>query len=246
MEKVEGVIIRTQDYGETHVIATLFTDKLGKLGVLARGAKKPKSRMSAVSQLFIHGEFLIRTGRGLATLIQGEVVNSHRKIRENIIQTAYASYVAELTDKLLDEKRPNHYIYQQFISTLKGLTEGKDPLVLTMVYEMKLYKLAGFAPTLDHCQNCAGTTDFTGFSIKEGGILCRRCLSVDPHHSPINQTQLKLLRLFSEVDIERIANISVKDVNKNVIKNILEQFYETYGGLTLKSRRFLKQIELLM
>lgn len=245
LEKVEGVIIRTQNYGETHVIATLFTDKLGKIGVIARGAKKPKSRMAAVSQMFIHGQYLVRIGKGLGVLEQGEVIQSHRRIREDIVLTAYASYIAELTDKLLDEKSQNYFIYQQFMATLKGLTEDKDPLALTMMYEMKLYKVAGFAPMLDYCQRCKQTEDISGFSVQEGGILCKRCLHIDPNYISINQTQLKLLRLFSEVGMERIANISVKEENKKVIKNILEQYYDTYGGLALKSRKFLKQIDLL-
>ncbi|WP_440895873.1 DNA repair protein RecO [Amphibacillus sp. Q70] len=244
LEKVEGVIIRAQNYGETHVIATLFTDKLGKIGVIARGAKKPKSRMAAVSQMFIHGQYLVRIGKGLGVLEQGEVIQSHRRIREDIVLTAYASYIAELTDKLLDEKSPNYFIYQQFMATLKGLTGDKDPLVLTMMYEMKLYKIAGFAPILDYCQRCKQTKDISGFSVKEGGVLCKRCLASDPNHISINQTQLKLLRLFSEVGLERIANISVKEENKNKIKNILEQYYDTYGGLALKSKKFLKQIDL--
>src|SRR5699024_6875435 len=159
----------------------LFTDKLGKIGTLARGAKKPKSRMATVSQMFIHGQYLVRIGKGLSILEQGEVIDSYRKIREDIIRTAYASYTAELTDKLIDEKKPNYYIYQQFLATLKGISEDKDPLVLTMMYEMKLYKTAGFAPTLDKCQQCGGISDFSGFSIREGGILCKRCLNADPN-----------------------------------------------------------------
>ncbi|BAM47248.1 DNA repair protein RecO [Amphibacillus xylanus] len=245
LEKVEGVIIRTQNYGETHLIATLLTDKLGKIGVLARGAKKPRSRMAAVTQLFIHGEYLVRLGRGLSILEQGDVVNSHRKIREDIFLTAYASYLAELTNVLVDEKQPNYYVYQQLLLTLQGITDFKDPLVLTLMYEMKLYNVAGFAPTIDRCQNCQRTDQINAFSIKEAGVLCQRCLAIDPNHRPINQTQYKLLKLFSEIDMNRVANINVKAENKEVIRQILEQYYETYGGLTLKSRKFLKQIHLL-
>lgn len=153
--------------------------------------------------------------------------------------------MAELTNILLDEKTPNHYVYQQFLATLNGITEQKDPLVLTMMYEMKLYKVAGFAPIIDYCQSCQRTDQICAFSIKEAGVLCQRCLAVDPNHRPINQTQYKLLRLFAAVDMERIANITVKEENKLIIQNILEQYYETYGSLALKSRKFLKQIDKL-
>ena len=245
LEKVEGIIIRTQDYGETHIIATLLTDRLGKIGVIARGAKKPKSRMSAVSQLFIHGQYLVRVGKGLGVLEQGEVIESHRKIREDIFLTAYASYIAELTNILLDEKRQHYQVFQQFLMVFKGLIDQKDPLVLTIIYELQLYNIAGFAPTLDTCQNCQQKDKISAFSIREAGVICQRCLAVDPNYIALNQRQLKLLQLFAEVDLGNIGNISVKEENKRLIQKILEQYYDSYGGFALKSRRFLNQLDLL-
>ncbi len=64
MKKVEGIIIRTTDYGETNKVVTIFTKEFGKLGVMARGAKKPKSRLSSASQLFMYGVFVIQTSSG--------------------------------------------------------------------------------------------------------------------------------------------------------------------------------------
>ncbi|GAE91164.1 DNA recombination and repair protein RecO [Gracilibacillus boraciitolerans JCM 21714] len=79
-EKVEGFILRSQDYGETHKIVTMLTPTMGKIGAIARGAKKTKSRMAAITQPFIHGSFLIQPGNSLATIQQGEVLTSFRKI----------------------------------------------------------------------------------------------------------------------------------------------------------------------
>lgn len=50
LEKCEGIVIRTTDYGETNKITTLYTREWGKVGVMARGAKKTNSRLSAVTQ----------------------------------------------------------------------------------------------------------------------------------------------------------------------------------------------------
>lgn len=245
LEKLEGIIIRTQDYGETHKIVTIFTKELGKIAVIARGAKKPKSRMSALAQLFIHGQFLIQLGKGLGVLQQGEIIQSHRLIRQDIIQAAYASYLTELTDKLMDDKKPNHYIYQQFSLALKSLSEDKDPLVMTMMYEMKLYKISGIAPIVSHCYHCGSEDSLLGFSIKEAGVICARCKHHDPSYLPLTNMQLRLLRMFSDVDIERVANVSVKEENKKVLQHVLEYYYDHYGGLTIKSKKFLKQLHLL-
>ena len=91
-EKTEAIVIRTFDYKETHKIVTLMTKRFGKIAVIAQGAKKPKSRNGAISQMFIQGDFLLRVGKGLGTLQQGDVIHSFRKVREDLFKTAYASY----------------------------------------------------------------------------------------------------------------------------------------------------------
>ncbi|MGV3465922.1 MAG: DNA repair protein RecO, partial [Heyndrickxia sp.] len=82
LQKCEGIVIRTHDYGESNKIINVYTREFGKLGIMARGAKKPNSRLSAVSQLFTYGYFLVQTGNGLGTLQQGEMISSMRSIRE--------------------------------------------------------------------------------------------------------------------------------------------------------------------
>ncbi|WP_226036933.1 DNA repair protein RecO [Aquibacillus saliphilus] len=244
-EKVEGIILRTQDYGETHKIITLLTKQRGKIGAIARGAKKPKSRMAAISQPFIHGEFLIQMGSGLSTVQQGEVSSSFRPIREDIVKTAYASYIAELTDKLLDQKIPDSYLYQQLLHTFEAIAEDKDAEILAIIYEFKMYRKAGFAPTVNQCVDCGETNGGFSFSVSEGGILCQKCDRFDSHSIPLSNSLVKLLRVFSKVDVARIGNISVKPDNKKLIQQLMEQYYEQYGGYFIKSKKFLKQLDLL-
>ena len=76
--------LRSIPYGESNKIVTLFTREAGKLTAMARGAKKPTSRLAAVTQPFTHGSFLIRKGRGMGTLEQGEQIDSMRPIREDL------------------------------------------------------------------------------------------------------------------------------------------------------------------
>lgn len=108
LEKIDGIIIKTRDYGETHKLVTILSKNIGKFTALARGAKKPKSRMAAVIQPFIRAQLFVYVNQGLSTIQQGEIVNSFRPIREDIVKTAYAAYMTELTDKLLDEKVQIH------------------------------------------------------------------------------------------------------------------------------------------
>ncbi|MCP3030347.1 DNA repair protein RecO [Halobacillus sp. A1] len=244
LEKIEGIVIRTRDYGETHKIVTILTREKGKIGVMARGAKKPKSRMASITQPFIHAQFLIQIGSGLGSMSQGEMLTSLRSIREDIVKTAYASYLAELTDKLIDEKQPDPFIYEQLLQTYTWMAEGKDCEILAMMYELKLYRKAGFAPKVDSCVNCGNEEGPFSFSVVEGGYLCFRCKHKDPYAYGLSDTLARLLRLFLHMDVKRLGQISMKNENKQKLRLIMDEYYDRFGGYFLKSKKFLKQLDL--
>jgi DNA repair protein RecO (recombination protein O) len=243
LQKVEGIIIRTNDYGETNKIITVFTRELGKIGLMARGAKKPSSRLSSISQLFTYGYFLVQTSKGLGTLQQGESITSMKHIKADIIAMAYASYIVELTDKAMEEKKGNPYLFELLYQTLNYINEGLDIEILTMIYELKMLQVIGLYPHLSSCVNCGRTESVFSFSIQEGGFLCHICSEKDPNRLQISPATVRLLRLFYSFDIKRLGNISVKNETKAELKMVITRFYEEYSGLMLKSKRFLNQLD---
>jgi DNA repair protein RecO (recombination protein O) len=243
LQKCEGIVIRTTDYGETNKIVTIYTREWGKIGVMARGAKKPNSRLSSISQLFTHGYFLIQRGSGLGSLQQGEIISSMRSIGEDIFLTAYASYIAELTDKVTEEKKPNPFHFELLFQTLNYMNEGYEPDILMNIYEMKMLNVMGLYPILNQCSVCGGTDGHFSFSIREGGFICHRCLDKDPYHFKLSPATVKLLRLFYFFDLSRLGNISVKEETKTELKNVITAYYEEYSGLYLKTKKFLNSMD---
>lgn len=245
LEKMQGIVMKTQDYGETHKIVTIFSRQTGKISAVARGAKKPKSRMAAMTQPFIYGDFFVYLNSGLSTLQQGDVIYSFRSVREDIIKTAYASYVVELTDKLTDAHSPDHELFDQLYQTLNWIAEYDDADIPIMMYELKLFKKGGFAPIVDKCAHCGGNVAPFAFSVTEGGLLCSACQHHDPQSIALSNKLARLFYIFSEIGLERVGTISVKPENKKLIRDIMDAYYDQYGGYYLKSKRFLKQLDKL-
>lgn len=242
---MNGIIIKTQDYGETHKLVTIFSKKLGKFTALARGAKKPKSRMAAVTQPFVYGEFFVYVNTGLSTIQQGEILDSYRQVREDIIKTAYAAYIGELSDKLLESKKPVPHLFDQFLQTLDWMKTHDEVTIPIMMYEMKIFEEGGFGPVVHHCVNCGKKEAPFLFSIKEGGLLCRNCHSLDINGIPMSNTLVKLIYTFAKVGLEQVGTISVKEENEKILRKILDAYYDQYGGHYLKTKKFLSQIDLL-
>ncbi len=244
LKKVEGIVIRSIDYGESNKILTIYTQENGKIGMMARGAKKPNSRLSSISQLFTYGNYLYWSSKGLGTLSQGEVIHAFRSIREDILKTAYAAYIVELTDKLTEDGAASPGLFHLLFHSLHNINKNVDAEVIAFIFEMKMLAFAGITPQLDHCACCGkAEREYAAFSIKEGGFLCARCLAMDPHHLRISRATQKLLKLFLTLDIKRIGHISLKKTTRSEIKRIINDYYDAYSGLRLKSKRFLSQLE---
>ncbi|MFC2948383.1 DNA repair protein RecO [Virgibacillus sediminis] len=245
LEKIDGIIIKTTDYGETHKIVTIMSKKIGKFSAIAKGAKKPKSRMAAVTQPFIYGQFFVYLNKGLSTLQQGEIIHSFRPIREDIIKTAYTAYITELTEKLMDSQIPDPSLFDQLHYTMEWVEKNEDVEIPVMMYEMKLFARGGFAPSVSRCANCGGNEPPFSFSIAEGGLLCSKCKGLDPDAIPLSESVAKLLYIFAKIGLERVGRISVKPENQRLLRRILDAYYDQYGGYYLKSKKFLGQLDKL-
>ena len=242
LTKCEGIVIRSIDYGETNKIITLYTREFGKIGVMARGAKKPSSRFSAVTQLFHYGTYLFQGSRGLGQLQQAETIESFRSIREDIFLTAYASFIAELLDKGTEERKTSSSLYDLFYLSLRYIDEEYDPEIIMNIVELKMLSVFGFAPELNRCVNCGAQDGTFSFSVREGGLLCHRCDHIDPYKIKISPIVVRLLRVLYYMDLNRLGTISIKEETKQEIRKVLDAYYGEYLGVELKSKRFLKQM----
>ncbi|SFE29085.1 DNA repair protein RecO [Alteribacillus iranensis] len=241
--KAEGIVLKIIPYGETNVILRLYTREAGKVSVMARGARKPKSRFAAASQPFVHGIYLFYKSRGMSTLNQGDTIDAFRHIRSDIMKTAYASYIAELLDRVTEEREKNPFLFELFLQILQRMNEDSDPEVLTRIFEVKMLAQAGIKPQLDQCTSCGRQEGTFSFSVREGGFLCENCKEIDPYRLTIHPKSVQLLRTFFYLDIKRLGSISLTSRTKQELKQVLESYYEEYGGFSLKSKRFLDQME---
>ncbi|AKG35739.1 DNA repair protein RecO [Paenibacillus durus] len=246
LHRVEGIVIRSMDYGEGNAIITLCTENAGKIGVLVRGAKKVKSRHAALIQPFTLGQYVFfRNNGGLGTLNSGEIISSHHSIREDLVTAAYGSYACELLDRVLHDEETGSFWFRQLSACLNALEEGKEPGVIINLFEMKILQAAGYGPQLDSCIACGRekADEELLLSPRLGGALCRSCRHNDPPALEVSPRALKLLRLFAALDLTRLGNVDVKESTREELKKIMRAFMDTQLGLRLKSQNFLDQLD---
>lgn len=241
--RVEGIVIRGMDYGEGNKIVTLFTKEAGKQSVMARGAKKIKSRHAAVTQMFTHGEFVYFKSGQMGTLNHAEIIHSHHALREDLHKSAYSAYIAEMAWRLTEEGEPDPPLFEQLKAVLSAIEEDKDPAVVTLIWEMRMLVLAGYEPELNACVSCGRNATLPFFSHALGGGLCAECRPKDPAAVPMPEAALKLLRLFRGIDLRRLGQIQVKPETTALLKRLIRGLLDRHVDVTWKSRKFLEQME---
>lgn len=241
--RLQGIVIRSMDYGEGNKIITLFSREHGKMSVVARGAKKVKSRFGSAVQLFTLGDFSFYKAGQLGTLNHAEIVEAFHKLREDLHMASNASYLAELTDKMLGDQEGHPYLFEQLKGSFQAFLEGKDMQVIVYLYEMKMMMHAGYTPELEQCVICRNKAEAVSFSVGLGGMLCETCRLRDPQAFVLPPGVFKLLRIFVQADVRRLGQIDVKPQTKALLKQALRAYFDTHIGLRMKSRDFLEQME---
>lgn len=240
IEKVEGIILNEKSYGETSKIINVLTKEYGVIGMIAKGAKAIKSPLRSVTgKLTFANFFIVYKKDKLSTLNNADVIDHFKNIKQDIDSISYASFLLELSEQVV-RHNSTKLVYELLIDALKKINEGFDPMVITNIIELKYLDFLGVMPVLDSCANCGATTGIVTLSSSMGGYVCKNCIRNNEHE--IDTKVIKLIRMFYYVDISKIEKLEIKDKFKNEINTFLDEYYDRYTGLYLKSKDFIKNL----
>jgi DNA repair protein RecO (recombination protein O) len=235
IKKIEGIVISTVDYKESSKILNIFTKDEGIIGVMARGCRKIKSKLSAYADPLVYGEFHLNVNRGMPNLVEVDVIDNYRVIRKDIVKVNYSLYLLELASQVYKNDRDNG-IYKLLIEGLDKINSNYDENVITSIIELKYLSYLGIKPIVDKCVSCGNSDDIVTISSYKGGYLCKDCVSDEVI---FNIKTLKLIRMFYYVDISKISKIDISDNIKREINLFIDDYYDRYSGLYLKSKEML-------
>lgn len=239
IECVEGIVLSDVNYSESSKILNILTKEYGLIGVMSKGCRNMKSRLRGISRKLIYGKFHIYYKvNGLCTLIGVDLINSYSNILSNLNSISYATYILELTEQVIRQNE-SHEIFNLLRSSLDKINEGFSPLVITDILELKYLDYLGVKPNIDGCSLCGSNKNIITISSEAGGYVCSACYTSG---YVVKDITIKLIRMFYYVDIDKISKLDIKSENLKEINYFLEEYYEKYTGLYLKSKKMLEKI----
>ena len=239
IEKVIGIVLSDTNYSESSKILNVLTKEHGKIGIISKGCRNLKSSLRSVSSKLTYGYFNIYYKQeGLSVLISVDIINDFSNIKQDLFKIGYATFLSDLTNQVLKETSSNE-IFDLFINGLIKINDDFDPMIITNIIELKYLNYLGVMPILDCCSVCGSNKKIVTVSSFSGGYLCVNCYK---NEYIVDEKTVKLLRMFSYVDISKIKELNILPKNKNEINKFLENHYDRYTGIYLKSKDFLTQL----
>jgi DNA repair protein RecO (recombination protein O) len=181
--KTEAVVLRSFRFGEADRILHLYTHDRGRVGAVAKGVRKTKSRFGARLEPFSHAELMLHQGSGeLRTVTGVSLVDPHRPLREDPYRLSVGLIGAEAMLRLFVEEERNERGFDaltRFLAGVDAIPAGMrgraavDPLALS--FQLKLLWLSGYVPHLGACVECGATDDLVGYLPRAGGAVCAAC-----------------------------------------------------------------------
>ncbi|MFL7814223.1 MAG: DNA repair protein RecO [Anaerolineales bacterium] len=244
--RTEGIILRRRDFGESDRILVVFTRKLGRISAIAKGSRKPSSKIAGHLEVFMRSSFLISRGRNLHLITQAEVLESFDHLREDLTGIGIGSYVVELVDAVTYEEGSNLKLYDLLAETLRTLDSGLDPAVILHYFELHLLGLSGFRPELFICVECGKNIveQDQYLSGQLGGVVCPSCLHkvAGADIKPVSSRTLKYLRHFQRSNIKDLANLQVPDDIKGKLEDAIRYYLDHTLEGPLNSPDFINRV----
>jgi DNA repair protein RecO (recombination protein O) len=228
-EKAAAIVIRTVEFSETSLVVTLFTREFGKIGALAKGARRLKNPFESALDLLALCRivFLHKTSDALDLLTEAKLLRRFRPIKRNLAGLYAGYYVAELLDRLTDEDDPHPELFDLADETLAAL-EQAGTAKWVVRFELGALRILGLMPSLDCCAECGAATVPAGrvaFGQLDGGVLCPNCRTGKKQVVSVSAGALKTMALLADTDGAAWRRMEIDPRNLGELRGILNHYF---------------------
>jgi DNA repair protein RecO (recombination protein O) len=241
----EALLLRAVDYGESDRIVHLLMPEVGRVSVIAKGARRSVKRFPGTLDIFNLLRVTINRRRPTSMGLLEQAVLLHPFLELRVLPGRYAlaSYLIELLGRMAPEggAGPDTRRLFHFAKTTLEALEGMEPdLRLRILLELRALDALGLRPELSHCVRCgAAPGERAGFLIADGGVVCAQCAAPLEGVLPVHLGTLRVLQQGLDFDLDRLGRLALGPRALAEAEQLVFRFHRYHVGLELRSERFL-------
>lgn len=236
-EKTRAIVLRVVEFSESSCVVTLFTEDFGKIGALAKGAKRPKSPFEGALDLLalVRIVFLRKSSDALDLLTEGKLERRFRSAQRDLARLYAGYYVAELLAELTDAGDPHPELFAAADQTLLAL-DDQAPLAATVLrFELAALRHLGHNPSLSQCVVCGKAVEVgerVSFGMTAGGVLCTGCRSGRRQVVSVSGPVMAVLRQAAETTAEEPMEVAPR--LRGELRAIMNNYFAHLVGHKLR------------
>jgi DNA repair protein RecO (recombination protein O) len=245
MYVTDAIVLTRFDYGEADRIMTLFTPGYGKLKAIAKGVRRPTSRLGGSLEPLAELRVALARGRTFDVVTQVQVTHAWLRLRDSLESTATAWYLAEMADRALEERHEADGLYLLLRHSYELLDAGMEPGRVARWYEMHLADELGVRPEVDRCVECdrmLEPDEEFRWVPPLGGVLCSRCPGPPRERVGLSVDALKLLKAYQRMDVEALAALRLRPEVEREVEGALRDFLRISLERDARSLPFLDEV----
>lgn len=245
--KTEAIVLRSMELGEADRVLTVLTPRLGKLKVIAKGIRRPRSRLGGGLEPFSDVQLVLAMGRTWDVVTNVSLEDPHLNLRNDLHSTAAAWYVVELTDRFCEGAADSYEAFGLLAQALAGLDAPPDHVTREVVarwFELHLLAAMGFRPELSRCLECGADIEPAGnaYSPTAGGLVCAQCRHAALGARAIGNDALKLLRHLQRSSLVDVLSLRLSTALHREVERLMHDTVTAVLERDLRSRDFLEEV----
>lgn len=240
-----AIVLSRFELGEADRVLTLLTPHDGKLKAIAKGVRRPKSRIGGAVEPFAELHLVLARARTFDVVTQASVGHAWLRLRDGLESTATAWYIGELAERAVEERATAYPVYALLRRAYQLLDDGMLPARVARWFEFGLADALGMRPEVERCVECDRVLEPSGdyrWVPMLGGVLCERHLLPPAEQSPLSLDALKLLRAYRRMDIEAIAALRLPVATEREAESALRRFIRHVLEREARSLPFLDEV----
>ena len=247
----QAINLKNYPLNDNDSIVVMFSKTKGLISAVAKGSKRPKSKLGARIQMFIANKLMLFEGKNLDTIAEAQSLNTFSKIRYDLDKLSYSMYIAEIVNNFCSKQfnKDENYeeIYNLIFSTYEKIANAndkKDILFNALKFQIKIMSILGWGLDFNYCSICQRKIeDDSYFSFLEGDFLCRDCAKNSlSQRVKINNKICVFLSELAQADINQKTKYDDL-VNELVLERCFSFMKKYIDNLTNKKTKIFKILD---
>ncbi|MFC1749045.1 DNA repair protein RecO [Pseudomonadota bacterium] len=243
---VEGIILKKTSYGDSDQFISIFSPQIGKIDVIAKGARKINSHFTGHLELLNICSFELYNKNDTYIITQCQSVRTHKPLRASLDKTGPSLLILEIFSRTATTSDHQKEFYDLMKDTLHILGKHPDSDFITEIFKIKLLKLIGALPDIKFCPTCSKKWNpGDAINIEIGGQLsCHDCKKRLNTYHDVSFNTVKLIAYICSKNLSEILEVKINLKETRELKKIADIFLQLYLCEELKSEKIIASIKL--